>query len=182
MKVEIPKERATRLISSGNVILLTCAYKDKTNIITLAWKTPLSHKPPLVGVSIAKAHFSCELVEKSEEFIINIPNLSLLEKVVFCGKASGRNVDKFKETKLIPLKANRLIKTPLISECIGNLEVVLRDIREFGDHKFFVGEIIYAQAEEGLFDQAWNVDKEKLIYHLGGSFFTSSGKMINVSG
>ena len=178
MKKEIPRERATRLLSSGNVILVTSAYKDKANIITLAWKTPLSHKPPLVGISIAKSHFSCELIEKSEEFIINVPDLGLLNEVVFCGKVSGRDVDKFKESKLTPLKANRLIKTPLISECIGNLEVILRDIREFGDHKFFGGEIIYAQAEENLFDQTWNVDKTRLIYHLGGSLFTSSDKVI----
>ena len=178
MKREVPPEKATRLLSSGNVIMVTSAYKDKTNIITLAWKTPLSHKPPLVGISIAKSHFSCELIEKSEEFIINVPDLALLDKVVFCGRVSGRDVDKFKETRLTPLKANRLIKIPLISECIGNLEVTLRDIREIGDHKFFVGEIIYAQAEEGLFDQNWNVDKTRLIYHLGGSFFTSSDKMI----
>ena len=180
MKIEIQKERATRLLSSGNVILVSSAYKDKTNIITLAWKTPLSHKPPLVGISVAKSHFSCELIDKSEEFIINVPDLNLIDKVVFCGKVSGRDVDKFKEAKLTPLKANRLIKTPLISECIGNLEVILRDIREVGDHKFFVGEIIYAQAKEDLFDQTWDVDKTKLIYHLGGSFFTCSGKMIQV--
>jgi len=178
MKIEIPRERATRLLSSGNVIMVTSAYKDKTNIITLAWKTPLSHRPPLAGISIAKSHFSCELIEKSEEFIINVPDLDLMDKVIFCGKVSGKDVDKFKETKLTPIKANRLIKTPLISECIGNLEVILRDIREFGDHKFFVGEIIYAQAEEGLFDQTWNVDKTRLIYHLGGKFFTSSDRMI----
>ena len=178
MKVEIPRDTATRLLSSGNVILVSSAYKDKTNIIALAWKTPLSHKPPLVGVSIAKSHFSRELIEKSQEFIINVPDLSLLEKVIFCGKVSGKDVDKFKETKLTPLKANRLIKTPLISECIGNLECYLRDIREFGDHKFFVGEIIYAQAEENLFEQTWNVNNTRLIYHLGSSFFTSSDKMI----
>ena len=180
MKVEIPPERATRLLSSGNVILVSSAYKDKTNIITLAWKTPLSHKPPLVGISIAKSHFSRELIEKSEEFIINVPDLDLLEKVVFCGKVSGRDVDKFKQTKLTPLKANRLVKTPLISECIGNLECYLRDIREIGDHKLFVGEIIYAQVEENLFEQTWNVDKTRLIYHLGGSFFTSSDRMIEI--
>ena len=178
MKIEIPQERATRLLSSGNVILVTSAYKDKINIITLAWKTPLSHNPPLVGISIAKTHFSSELIEQSQEFIINIPDLSLMDKVVFCGQFSGRDVDKFKETKLTPLKANRLIKTPGIYECIGNLEITLRDIREFGDHKLFVGEIIYAQAEENLFNQTWDVDKARLIYHLGGSFFTASDKLI----
>lgn len=180
MKIEIPKEKSTRLISSGNVILVSCTYKDKANIITLAWKTPLSHKPPLVGISIAKTHFSCELIEKSEEFIINVPDLSLLDKVVFCGKTSGRTVDKFKEARLTPLKAHSLLNTPLIAECIGNLECYVRDIKEVGDHKLFIAEIIYAQAEEGLFDQTWQVDKTKLIYHLGGSLFTSSDKMIEV--
>jgi len=180
MKIEIPRERSTRLLSSGNVILVSSAYKDKSNIITLAWKTPLSHRPPLAGISIAHSHFSCELVKKSEEFIINIPERSLLEKVVFCGKVSGRDMDKFKAAELTPLKAKHLIRTPLISECIGNLECRLRDICEFGDHKLFVGEIVYAQAEENLFEQTWDVDKTKLIYHLGGSFFTSSDKMIKV--
>jgi len=180
MKVEIPRDKSTRLLSSGNVILVTSAYKEKSNIVTLAWKTPLSHKPPLVGISIANTHFSSELIEKSEEFIINIPDINLLERVVFCGKVSGRDVDKFKETKLTPLRANRLTKTPLIAECIGNLEVTLKDIRGFGDHKFFVGEIIYAQVEEGLFNQTWDVDKTRLIYHLGGSSFTSSNKMIQI--
>jgi flavin reductase (DIM6/NTAB) family NADH-FMN oxidoreductase RutF len=178
MKVEVSPDKATRLLSSGNVILVTSAYKDRANIITLAWKTPLSHRPPLVGISIAKTHFSCELIEKSEEFIINVPDINLLDKVVFCGKVSGRDMDKFKETKLTPLKANRLVKTPLISECIGDLEVTLRDIREFGDHRFFVGQIIYAQAEENLFTQTWDVNRVKLIYHLGGSSFTSSDKMM----
>ena len=180
MKIEIPREKATRFLSSGNVILVTTAYKDKSNIIPLAWKTPLSHKPPLVGIAIAKTHFSGELIEKTEEFIINVPDLELLERIVFCGKTSGRDVDKFKETKLTPLKAERLIKTPVISECVGHLECRLRAIREFGDHKFFVAEIIYAQAQEGLFDQTWNIDKTRLIYHLGGKFFTSANEMIRV--
>ena len=180
MKIEIAPERATRLLSSGNVILATSAYKHKTNIISLAWKTPLSHQPPLVGISVAKAHFSCELIEKSQEFVVNIPDLSLLEKVVFCGKVSGRDVDKFQQASLTPLKANRLINTPLIGECPGHIECYLRDKREFGDHKFFVGEIIYAQAEQGMFSQTWDVSKVKLIYHLGGSFFTSSGEEINL--
>jgi len=179
MKKEILQTRATRLLSSGNVILVTSAYKDKTNIVTLAWKTPLSHNPPLIGICVAKTHFSSELIQGSEEFIINLPELKLLDKVVFCGKTSGRDTDKFKETNLTPQKAKRITKTPFIAECGGHLEIRLRDIREFGDHKLFVGEIIYAQAEEDLFDQTWDVDKAKLIYHLGGKYFTSCGNMIN---
>lgn len=178
MKTSIPLNNASRLINSGEVILVTSAYKDKRNIITLAWVTPLSRAPALVGISIAKAHFSAELIQKSGEFIINVPSLEMLDKVMFCGKHSGRDVDKFSEAKLTAQKAERLVKTPLIDECIGHLECYLRDIKETGDHLLFIGEVIYASAEQGIFSEVWDVDKVKLIYHLGGKIFTSSDKKI----
>ena len=35
-------------------VLVTCNnHKGKPNIITLAWHTPLSSKPPLYGIAIA---------------------------------------------------------------------------------------------------------------------------------
>ncbi|KPK98763.1 MAG: hypothetical protein AMJ95_02645 [Omnitrophica WOR_2 bacterium SM23_72] len=180
MKVEIPKEKANRLINSGQVILVTSAYKDKANIITLAWNSPLSHKPPLLGISVAKSHLSAEFIQKSQEFIVNVPDLELLESVVYCGKHSGREVDKFKETKLTPQKANRLIKTPLIQECVGHLECVLRDIREAGDHFLFMAEVIFASAEESFFKETWQPDKVKLIFHLGGASFATWDKKIEI--
>jgi len=178
MKIEIPLNKASRIINSGQVILATSCYKDKRNIITLAWSTPLSRTPALVGISIAKTHLSAELIRKSEEFIINVPTLDLLDKVMFCGKHSGREVDKFSEAKLTARKAERLTKAPLIAECIGHLECYLRDVKEAGDHFLFIGEVIYASAEENLFDEVWDVNKVKLIYHLGGKIFTSSDKKI----
>lgn len=178
MKKEIPLTKANRLINSGQVVLVSSRYKDKANIITLAWNMPLSHKPTLLGISVAKTHLSSELITKSEEFIVNIPPVGLLKQVIYCGTHSGRDVDKFSQTHLTPKKASRLIKTPLIEECIGSLECFLRDIKEVGDHNLFIGEIIYAQAEEDLFDEIWKTDKVKLIYHLGGKFFTESGKLL----
>ncbi|MFC1624734.1 flavin reductase family protein [Candidatus Omnitrophota bacterium] len=178
MKVEISKDRANRLINSGQVVLASCAYKDKTNIITLAWCMPLSHKPPLLAISVGKARFSSELIRKSEEFIVNVPSLDLLKSVVYCGTHSGRDVDKFKASGLRAQKANRLTKPPLIKECIGHLECYLRDVKEVGDHFLFIGEIIHAYAEEDLFSGTWQVDKVNLIFHLGGKFYTSSREMI----
>ena len=181
MKKEISLKMATRLLSSGNVVLLSCAYMDKVNIITIAWKSPLSHNPPLVGVSVAKTHFSRELIEKSEEFVINIPDHSLLRELIFCGKHSGRDVDKIGKTKFNLIKANKLNKAPLLSKCIGHIECCVQDKRAYGDHIFFVGEMICAQAEEDLFDETWNVNKAKIVYHLGGQFFAIPEKRIDAS-
>ena len=181
MKIEVPKNKAGRLISSGGVILVSSSYKDKNNIVTLAWHMPISRDPALFGVAIAKSHLSYELIKASEEFIINIPGLDLLKEVVFCGKISGRQVDKFKESKLTAEKASKLVKTVQIKECIAHIECYLRDAKDVGDHGLFIGEAIYASAEEGLFDDTWKIDKAKLIFHLGGTLFTTSAEEINIS-
>ena len=180
MKIEIPKSNATRLINQGGVILVSSCYKDKQNIITLAWHTPISKNPPLIGIAIAKTHVSFELIKKSGEFIVNVPSVDLLKQSIYCGSIHGDKVDKFKEAKLTPKKANKLIKAPLIDECIGHIECYLRDIKDIGDHGLFIGEVIGASAEEDLFNETWQIDKTKLLFHLGGKYFTNSGEQLNV--
>lgn len=170
MKKEIILSWANRLINSGNVVLVTSSYKDKQNILTVAWHTPLSHKPPLVGLALSKKHLSSELIKKGEEFIINIPSRRLFQQVLYCGSVSGREKDKFKEACLTAQKAKRLTRTVKILECIGYLECYLRDIKEIGDHFFFIGEVIYAEVEDYLFEETWKEEAE-LIYHLGGKNF-----------
>lgn len=178
MKIAVPLEKANRIINSGQLILLSCAFKKQANIITLAWNMPLSHNPPLAAVSLAKKHFSYELIKKSGEFAINVPGIDLLDEAIYCGSHSGRDVDKFKETDLTALPANRLIHTPLIKECAGHLECRLKEEHEAGGHALLVGEIVYASANRELFDEKWKPDKIKLIYHLGGKYFTTSGEEI----
>jgi len=178
MKIEIPLDKANRIINSGQVILVSCAFEKRANIITLAWNMPLSHKPPLMAVSLTRKRFSYDLIKKSSEFVVNVPSIDLFEEMFYCGTHSGKDVDKFKETDLTAQKANRLTHAPLIKECIGHLECRLKDEKEVGDHVLLIGDIVYASAEKGLFDEKWKVDKVKLIYHLGDKFFTTSEKEI----
>lgn len=178
MKIEVPLEQANRIINSGQVILVSSAFEKRANIITLAWNMPLSHKPPLMCISITKKRFSYELIKKSGEFAVNIPSIDLFDEMYYCGTHSGRDTDKFKETNLTGVKANKLAHAPLIKECIGHLECRLNYEREVGDHVLIIGDIVAASAEKELFDIKWKVDKTKLIYHLGDKFFTTSEKVI----
>ncbi|MBI4336053.1 MAG: flavin reductase family protein [Candidatus Omnitrophica bacterium] len=178
MKAEVPLDKANRLINSGEVILVTSGYEDRNNIITLAWSMPLSHNPALMAVSVTKKRFSYGLIEKSGEFAVNVPGIGLFKEMIYCGTNSGRDVNKFKETKLTPVKANKLTHAPLIKECIGHLECRLNFKKEVGDHVLIIGEILHASAENELFDVKWRVDKTKLIYHLGDKVFTTSDKEI----
>ncbi len=175
MKVEVNKQNITRLLNCGMVVMVSCAYKDKQNVTTCAWQLPLSKSPAAVGVALAKKHFSSELIRKSEEFIVNVPDWFLLDKVVQCGRLSGWDVDKFKATGLTPAKAKKLIKTPAVGECIGLVECSLIDVKEVGDHFLFLGEAIHAEADNDCFiNDIWDTNKVDLIFHLGAKYFFKS--------
>jgi len=132
-----------------------------------------------VAVSVGKSRHSHTLVEKSKEFVLNIPTRELLKEVDYCGSVSGRKVDKFKETGLTPQPAKE-VSAPLIRECIGHLECRLSSSLSAGDHTIFIGEVLRASADSSLFDDYWVVDRAKLIHHLGGDMYTLPDKRINL--
>jgi flavin reductase (DIM6/NTAB) family NADH-FMN oxidoreductase RutF len=179
MKEEIPISKANRLINHGSVILVTSHFEGKSNIITLAWQMPVSHSPMLAAISIAKTHYSHEMIKNSGEFVINVPNLDLLSQVHYCGSISGRKADKFEQSKLTPVPAQR-VKPPLISECIGHIECKVQNVYPAGDHSIFIGKVLAASVEPGLFDGFWKPDdpKAKTLHHLGGNLYTTPDKRI----
>ncbi|HIE14529.1 TPA: flavin reductase family protein [Candidatus Bathyarchaeota archaeon] len=178
-KVDISLEWAYRLLHPSLTVLASCTDSSgKINIITLAWAMPVSLKPPLIVVSIAPKRHSHKLIEETEEFVINIPTMDIVKKVLYCGKVSGRKADKFKEANLTPLPAKR-VRSPIINECIGHLECNLYKKVPAGDHTLFIGRIVAAYVNEGTFTGTFDTKKVKLIYHLGGDkFTTTSGEVI----
>ncbi|MFC1594503.1 flavin reductase family protein [Candidatus Omnitrophota bacterium] len=173
MKSEVSLNKANRLINSGHIVLVTSAFEKKVNIATIAWSTPVSHTPALLAISVAKKHYTAELIQSSYEFIVNIPTFDLLEQVLLCGAQSGRTVDKFAATKLTVGKSHCLEHTPLIEECIGHIECRVKQAMDSGDHFLFVAEPVYASACADSFDGVWNTEKARLIFHCGGRFFAS---------
>ena len=173
-KVNVDLSLAYRLLHPRNTILVSCAGKDgKPNIITLAWSMPVSLNPPLVAVSIAPKRYSHKLIEESKEFVINIPTMEIVKETLYCGRVSGRNVDKFKEAKLTATPAKK-VKAPIIKECIAHLECVVDQQIKAGDHTIFLGRVVAAYANDGVFSETFDIKKAKLVYHLGGDAFTTT--------
>ena len=156
-----------------HTVLVSCVGKNgRPNIITLAWAMPTSIKPPLVAVSIAPKRHSHTLIEETKEFVVNIPTMKILRETLFCGRRSGRNQDKFEETGLTPLPAKKVIP-PIIKECVAHLECKLHSQFTAGDHTIFVGEIVEAYANKGAFTDKYDLEKGKMIFHLGGNDFAT---------
>jgi flavin reductase (DIM6/NTAB) family NADH-FMN oxidoreductase RutF len=162
---------AYRFLHPMHTVLVTCMGEDgKPNIITLAWVMPTSNDPPLVAISVSPKRYSHHLITDSGEFVINIPTVELLEQTIACGTISGRNRDKFKETCLTPVQAKK-VKTPVIKECVAHLECRLQELFVTGDHTIFVGKIVAAYANKGIFAEKYDLEKTPLLYHAGGNTF-----------
>lgn len=178
-KVTVDLSASARLLHPRNVVLVSCVGKDgKANIITLAWSMPTSRKPPLVLISVAPGRHSHRLIQESGEFVVNIPTIDLAKEVLTCGRVSGREADKFKQAKLTPIPAQK-VKAPLIGECVAHLECKLVQQVTTGDHTVFVGEVLAASASEGVFKDAFDAKRVKVVLHAGGdTFVTSTSKAV----
>lgn len=174
MKIKVSLDKAHRLINHGPLILVSTFYKGRPNVCAVAWNMPVDFDPPKVACVVGEGNYTFECAKKTKEFVINIPDKSLLKKVIQCGSVSGRKVDKFKKYGLTPVPAAK-VKAPLIKECIAHLECKLlrEDLAE--EYNLFLAEVVCAWAKKGFFkDNRLLVEKKgaKTIHHLGARCFT----------
>jgi flavin reductase (DIM6/NTAB) family NADH-FMN oxidoreductase RutF len=180
VKREIPLDMAYRLINHGPVVLVSTFYKGRSNVCTAAWVTPVDSA--ILAVVISSENYSFRCIKGTGEFVINVPNRSLVKKVVACGSESGEQCDKFAKFGLTSLPA-RKVKAPLIGECIGHLEckVIRGEDRLAKKYDLFLSRVVAASVERGLFRRTWNVKdpRARTLHHLGGNAFSvPSGVMV----
>lgn len=155
--------KITTLTNPRQTILVTCRYKGKDNIITLDWHTPLSFNPMMYAISVGKTRHSLELIRKSGCFVVNFMSKDFEKEILFCGRHSGKNFDKFAETGLTKEEAEK-IDCPRIKEALGFLECRVVDEIEVGDHILFIANVLNADLKT----------RGKRLFHLWGDKFTTT--------
>lgn len=140
--------------------------------MTMGWHTVLEFEPSLIGCMITQGNHSFDLIRKSKECVINIPEVHLAKTVVDIGNCSGTEVDKFEKFKLHPMDAS-LVKAPLIKECYGNLECKLVDQKLLKKYNFFIFEVVKAHAPG-------SPKYPKTIHYRGDGQFMVAGKSLGL--
>ena len=97
------------------------------------------------------------MIKETGEFVVNIPDESLLRKTDQCGIRSGRDVDKFSAFGLTSL-AGEKVKAPLIQECPLNLECVVKQSILLGAHELFLAEIVHVQVNPDCLNEKGRID------------------------
>ncbi len=88
-KVNYPIADVRRFLEPGPVVLVSSAWKGKTNIMTMGWHTVMEFTPSLVGCIISNQNYSFELIKKSKACVINIPTVDLAKTVIGIGNCTA---------------------------------------------------------------------------------------------
>ncbi len=169
MRLNLTEHDARRLLIPGPLALVTSKWRAAENVAPVAWTTPLSAVPPLVGVCVHPSRHTHDMIRFSEEFALNIPSPRLLNHAAYFGSISGREGDKLAISRLPTFKA-RKVEAPLLEGCVGWIECGLQDAIAIGDHTLFVGRVLAVSAEEEAYQEVWLLDDpdERPLHYLGG--------------
>ena len=164
-------------------VMVSCAGKDiKPNIITIAWAGTVCSNPPMVSISIRKERYSYDIIKSSQEFVINLVTEELTRAADYCGVRSGREIDKFKEMNLTPVKG-QLTMAPLIAEAPVNIECRVKDMIPLGSHDMFLAEVVSVAVDQRFLDEKgkFHLNKTGLIVYSHGEYY-GLGKYIGKFG
>ena len=160
-------------------VMVSVADEDhRPNIITVAWAGTICTNPPMVSISVRPSRYSYDIIEKTGEFVINLTTEKLARACDYCGVVSGRDVDKFAETRLTP-QASRYVKAPGIEESPVNIECKVTEVKELGSHDMFLAKVVGVTIDNQYMDDRgkFNLNASGLTAYSHGEYFELGKKL-----
>ena len=176
------KSLGAKTLAQPSPVWLVGTYdaNGKPNIATVAWGGICCSEPPCVTISLRKATYSYGSIMQRKAYTISIPSVALAKEADYCGIASGKDVDKFAEMKLTPVRSD-LVDAPYVQECPIVIECKLLHTLEIGLHTQFIGEIVDVKADEAVLNEKERIDILKVkpfIYDTGQMAYYGIGERI----
>ncbi|MCR4397728.1 MAG: flavin reductase family protein [Firmicutes bacterium] len=171
---DVGLDAAHSLLGPRQAFLITARdpRDGRVNICTAGWVSGANWKPFKVSVALSKGGLTNELIRSSGEFVINVPDMDLLDEVVFCGRTSGRKLDKSRRAGL-DLLPSKHVAAPYVARALARVECVVEQALEMDDHWVFVGRAVHAAARDGVFDGGYAVSRVRPVYQIVGERFCS---------
>lgn len=174
---------------SGNMVyplpavMVSCQREgEKPNIITVAWTGTICTNPAMLYISVRPERYSYDILKETGEFVVNLTTKRLARATDYCGVRSGRDVDKFKEMNLTPMKSEQ-VGAPLIAESPVNIECKVTEIKELGSHHMFLAKVLAVHVDEEYLDEKgkFQLNKTGLMAYSHGEYL-ELGKGIGTFG
>ncbi len=156
------------------VALVGAQSENLINYMACAWHTALSFDPPLFGIMIAKKRLTHRVISEAREFTVNFLAAEQVKLSAQMGRTSGHEIDKIKEFQ-VKLSPSKIIASPIIDEAYVCFECKVVDIRTYGDHDIFVGQVLAIHGDADVFDDegVLNPGAIRPLLYLGSDFYVT---------
>lgn len=139
-------------------MLVSAGSKESFNTMTASWGgIGVLWNKNVSFVFIRDSRYTMEFVDNNEYYSLSFFNGNMMKELAFCGRNSGRDVDKMKETGLVPvfdekaptfeqaelvLICKKLYKQSMTAESFIDKGIVEQCYADNDWHEIFVGEIV----------------------------------------
>ena len=172
------KWKGGALLSPVPAVLVSCGRNENANLITIGWTGIVCTQPPKLYISVRPERHSYEIIKREMEFCVNLPSVEMVRTLDYCGVKSGRDFDKFAETKLTKAKSFE-VSCVSVAEAPLCLECKVTDIIPLGSHDMFIADIVAVAADEKLIDENGRLmlEKANLLAYAHGDYFALGKKI-----
>ena len=143
-------------LSPRKVVMVTTRLHGTDNVLPIDWHMPISFEPKLYAICLENHNHSAETIRRTGVFVVNFVGAALEEKILLCGRTSGRKADKFALSGLERLEACK-VDAPVLTEALGCLECRVTEMHTWGDHTVFVGQVLHEELVEGFAPELYHV-------------------------
>jgi len=166
------------------VVLITSKNKEGLeNVFTVAWTGTISTKPPMLSISVRPERLSYEYIKETGVFVVNLPDISMVKSVDYCGVTSGRKNNKIKEMNFTMNKCSN-VDASYINECPVAIECKVRQIIPLGSHDLIIADVLSSHINEKLMDDKGKIHFENgdLISYCHGEYYPMAKKSLGSFG
>lgn len=137
--VELSK--AFRLINHGPTTLISARYNGTDNVMAASWVCALDYAPPKLTLVLDKMACTRELIEKSGQFVVQIPTVAQLALTHHAGTHSLRTDPQKMAHPAVQIFEMPGIDMPFIEGCAGWLTCrVIPERHNQNTYDLFIGE------------------------------------------
>ncbi|MGP4073535.1 flavin reductase family protein [Piscibacillus sp. B03] len=158
----------------GMVAIVTVSHNGENNVMAAGWHSYISFTPPIYGVAIGPERHTHQLVKNAGTFAINFLPLERAQFIQETGTYSGADLDKFENGSML-YTSGPATGAPILEDAYVVYECKTIDCNSYGDHDWFVGDIVQFHIDQDKFLDNGLPDFENLSIplYLGRSLYTS---------
>jgi flavin reductase (DIM6/NTAB) family NADH-FMN oxidoreductase RutF len=154
--------KAHHLLFGSPIVLCGSIVNGKPNFNTLSnFGILYNGKTPVIYIASECAHYTNIGIHENSEFSIGFPDISVKNKLDYCGVVSGHNTDK---STVFPIQFGMLSYAPIITECPVSFACKVTNHLKENLMDVFIAEVIERYAAESIvYDEVSDRSKIKSL-------------------